>query len=180
LSARNGPDSFGWVTRTIHWLMAVAILGMLAFGLYIEDMEPAMSNLWMYSAHKSVGLILLTLVLLRLIWHRITPPPPILTKGVAPWQLSLARAVHPALYLLMLAIPLTGWIASSASGLDVMIFDRWRVPSIAPVSEAWETTFFALHGILTKLLMGLLVLHAGGAILRHLHGDRTLRRMVGR
>jgi cytochrome b561 len=180
LAARNGPDSFGWVTRTIHWLMALAILGMLGFGLYIEDMEPSLSNLWMYSAHKSVGLILLILVILRLVWHRISPPPPILTDGVALWQLTLARAVHVSLYALLLLVPLTGWIASSATGLDVMIFDRWTVPSIAPVSEAWENTFFALHGLFTKLLMAAIVLHAGGAVLRHLHGDRTLRRMVGR
>ena len=173
---RNTPTRFGLVTRLLHWGMALALLGMLAFGTRIAGMEPGLANLWMYGLHKSIGLILLALVVLRLIWHRISPPP---APQGAPgdWANRLARAAHVALYLLLLAIPLSGWVASSASGLDVMLFDRWVIPPIAPVSEAWENAGWAAHGVLTKLLMGVIALHAAGALKRQIDGDGTLTRM---
>ena len=173
---RNSPTRFGLVTRLLHWGMALAILAMLAFGTRIAGMEPGLANLWMYGLHKSIGLILLALVVLRLIWHRFSPPP---APQGAPgdWTQRLARATHGLIYLLLLAIPLSGWIASSASGLDVMLFDRWVIPPIAPVSEAWETAGWAAHGLLTKLLMGVIALHAAGALKRQMEGDGTLTRM---
>ena len=72
---RNSPTRFGLVTRLLHWGMALALLAMLAFGTRIAGMEPGLANLWMYGLHKSIGLLLLALVVLRLIWHRISPPP---------------------------------------------------------------------------------------------------------
>jgi len=157
--------------------MALAIIAMLALGTRIADMQPGLANLWLYSLHKSIGLILLVLVLARLVWHRISPPPaPQGTPGG--WTIRLARAAHTAFYLLLLGIPLSGWVASSASGLDVMLFDRWVIPAIAPVSEAWENAGWAVHGALTKVLMGLMLLHVAGALKREMDGDGTLRRML--
>ena len=74
--------------------------------------------------------------------------------------------------------PLSGWIASSATGIDVMFLDRWVIPPIAPISEAWETAGFAVHRVLTKALMALVVLHIAGALNRAWLGDGTLRRMI--
>lgn len=173
---RNTPDSFGLATRLLHWTMAAAILFMLVLGTWIEDMEPALSNLWLYALHKTVGLILLGLVLLRLAWHRFNPPPAPEGPATA-WPQRLARASHWLLYLLLVAVPLSGYIASSATGLDVMLFDRWVLPPIAPVSEAWETAGFAAHGLLTRLLMAMLVLHVAGALKRQHDGGGALRRM---
>jgi cytochrome b561 len=177
LALRNTPDSFGLVTRVIHWTMALLIIGMLALGLRIEGMEPGLSNLWLYGLHKSIGLILLCLVVLRLAWHAISPPP---APAGAPraWTQRLARATHVAIYAFLIVIPLSGWAASSASGLDVMLFDRWVIPPIAPVSEAWENVGWAVHGIATKLLIGLLLLHVAGALKREMEGDGTLTRMI--
>jgi cytochrome b561 len=173
---RNTPTRFGLVTRLLHWGMALAIIAMLVLGTRLEDMQPGLANLWLYSLHKSIGLILLALVPVRLIWHRISPPPaPQGTPG--DWTTRLARTAHRVFYLLLLAIPLSGWVASSASGLDVMLFDRWVIPPIAPVSEAWENVGWAAHGLLTKLLMGVLALHVLGAVKRQIDGDGTLTRM---
>ena len=72
MAARNSADSFGWVTRVIHWLMALGLLGALGFGAYLSRIEPSFSNLWMYGAHKSFGIVLLLLVLVRILWHRIS------------------------------------------------------------------------------------------------------------
>lgn len=172
----NSPDGYGIVSRLLHWGMALAILAMLALGTWIHRMTPDLSNLWLYGLHKSVGLTLLALVLVRFAWHLVSPPP--VPRGVpGSWQLRLAGAVHRALYLLLLAVPLTGWAASSATGIDTLYFDRWTVPPIAPPSERVSDVGFALHGVLTKLLLILLLLHVAGA-LRHGTGpDAALRRM---
>ncbi|WP_353474561.1 cytochrome b/b6 domain-containing protein [Salipiger sp. H15] len=172
----NSPDGYGLVSRILHWGMALAILAMLGLGTGIHRMTPDLSNLWLYGLHKSVGLTLLGLILLRLGWHRLSPPP--VPRGVpGSWQLRLARAVHRALYLLLLAIPLTGWAASSATGIDTVYFGTWTVPAIAPPSESLSDLGFAVHGALTKLLLLLLLVHVAGA-LRHGAGrDGALRRM---
>ncbi|PZR00243.1 MAG: cytochrome B [Cereibacter sphaeroides] len=173
---RNTPDSFGLFTRVIHWTMALAIIGMLALGTRLANMQPGLSNLWLYSLHKSIGLILLTLVVIRLVWHRISPPPTPQGDPSAALQ-RLARATHWLIYALLVAIPLSGWIASSASGIDVMFFDRWVIPPVAPVSEAWENAGWAAHRILTKVLMAVILLHIAGALKRQIEGDGTLTRM---
>ena len=79
----------------------------------------------------------------------------------------------------MLAIPVTGWIGSSATGIDTVIFNRWTLPRIAPVSEAWEDAAFEVHETLVTLLVAVLALHVAGALHRALiRRDGTLRRMV--
>ena len=179
MAARNGPNSFGWVSRLLHWLMAIGLLGNLGFGAYLARTEPTFSTLWMYGAHKSAGMTLLILVLLRIVWHRISPVPEPVSQNVPKWQHAAARAGHLALYLLMLAVPLSGWIASSATGIPTIVFNQWTLPGIAPVSETWDTLGFAAHGILTKLLIAVVIIHVAAA-LQHavIYQNATLRRMV--
>lgn len=172
---RNGPDSFGLATRLLHWGMALLIAIMIGLGKRIEAIEPGLANLWLYSLHKSLGLAVLALVVLRLVWHRISPPPRPVGGG---WQAGAARAVHAAIYLLLLAMPLSGWIASSATGIDILFLDRWVVPAIAPVSAPLEEAGFAAHGVMANLLILLLLLHIGAAFKREVDGDGTLKRMV--
>ena len=181
MRAPNGPQTWGVVSRTLHWLMAAGIVAMLLFGVWLVRREPSLRTLWLYSLHKSLGITLLTLAALRLLWHRISPPPPTLSDGVAPWQLKVANVTHRALYSLMLAVPVAGWAASSATGIDTILFGCWTLPSIAPVSEAWDRWGFVLHGWLALALTALIVLHVAGALWRHwVHRDATLRRMLGR
>jgi len=171
---KNSARSFGIATRTIHWTMALGVIGALVLGTYIARMKVDLSNIWLFGLHKSVGLTLLVLLVLRVLWHRLSPPPPPLEDGVR-WHGALARWTHRGLYALLILVPLTGWIASAASGLDVVLYGRWTLPRIAPVSEAWQNAFFAAHGILTKVLMALVLLHVLGALRRR---DGTVRRMV--
>jgi cytochrome b561 len=173
----NSFDGFGWVSRLIHWAMAAAILGTLGLGAYLVRMEVGLSNLWLFGLHKSLGLTLLALVAVRIVWHRISPPPAPLGT-VAAWQTGLARGAHLGLYALMVAVPVTGWLGSAATGLDV-VWWGWTVPRVVPASEVLSTGMFAAHGALTKALMALVALHVAGALWRAAgHGDGTLRRMV--
>jgi cytochrome b561 len=174
---RNSEASFGRVTRILHWSMALLILSLLALGLTLSDMQPALSNLWLYGLHKSLGFVALILVLTRLIWHLITPPPrPIGNPAALPQR--IARTVHAAIYALLVVIPLAGWVGSSATGIDTVIFGSLILPPIAPVSEAWDQAAFTVHESAAWTLMVLLALHVAGAVLRAVQGDRTLRRMI--
>jgi cytochrome b561 len=174
---RNDPDHFGVISRIIHWVMALLIIAMLVLGTKLGSMQPGLANLWLYGLHKTGGFVALSLVVLRLIWHRISPPPAPIGPPNA-WTNRVAGVAHRGIYVLILAIPMSGWIASSATGIDVMFADRWVVPPIAPVSEAWEYWGFLAHKILTKVLMAVLVLHVVGAVKRGWDRDGTLRRMT--
>lgn len=175
MTLKNTPESFGLVTRLLHWGIAGLVVVQLSLGLRIADMEPGLSNLWLYSLHKSLGLITLALMTARILWHLASPPPRPIGGG---WQAIAARATHWMIYALLLAIPLSGWAASSATGIDILFFDRWTVPPIAPVSALWEERGFALHDLLTKALLALVFLHMGAALKREMDGDGTLRRMI--
>lgn len=166
------------MTRVLHWLMAIGILGAFALGAYVARMQVGLGNLWLFGVHKTLGISLLTLALLRLGWHLLYPPPEPL-PGPPPWQMRLARYTHRALYLLMLAVPLSGWAYASATGLDVLIFNRVVLPGIAPVSEAWENGLLLVHRILTWTLIALVCLHVAGALKRSfVDRDGTLSRMI--
>ena len=176
MGLRNGPDEFGLVTRVIHWGMMLIIFGQLALGLRIENMEPGLANLWLYGLHKTIGFGVLALILIRITWHLASPPPP--PQGPHNALFRAARAVHWTIYALLIVIPLTGWAGSSATGIDVMIADRWIVPPLVEASEAGEAFWFGLHDVLTKLLMALIALHVLGAVKRQFDGDGTLTRMI--
>lgn len=179
MPARNGNQSFGWVSRAFHWGMAAGLIGTLGFGTFLSRIEPSFDTLWLFGAHKSIGLTLLALVILRLIWHRISPPPTPVSTGIPLWQVRAARWSHRGLYALMLLVPLTGWIGSSATGIPTVIYGQITMPGIAPVSERWDAVGFTAHSVLTKALMILILLHVAGA-LHHafIHRDATLRRMM--
>ncbi len=177
MTARNDVESFGWISRLLHWAIATGILFMLGFGFVLARMQPTFDNYWLYGVHKSIGITLLALILFRIVWHRISPPPQ--PFGEVEWQRRAAWGVHAILYVLMLAVPLTGWIASSASGIDTVIFNHITLPRIAPVSQAVSHSFFLAHELLTRLLMAVLLLHIGAALHHHfVFRNRTLRRMV--
>jgi cytochrome b561 len=176
MALRNGPSEFGLVTRVIHWAMMLLVIGQLALGNRIEEMQPGLANLWLYGLHKTIGFAILALILARIAWHITSPPPhPLGPHDAAFWA---ARAAHWGFYVLLIAIPLTGWAGSSATGIDTMIADRWTVPPLVAPSAEGEAFWFRLHDILTKVLFGLIVLHMLGALKREMEGDGTLTRML--
>lgn len=176
---RNTETRFGATTRLLHWATAVLILVTIPLGLWIANVQPTLDTLWLFGAHKTIGITVLGLTALRLVWHLWNPPPAPISEGVPRWQLRAAHLTHRILYVVVIALPLTGWIASSATGIDTVVFGRWTLPRIAPVSERWEATAFAFHGLLAAVLVLALVLHVSGALHRALgRRDGTLSRML--
>lgn len=177
MNLRNTADSFGLISRLLHWGMALGVIFTLALGNRIADMKPDPATMHLYGLHKSLGFTILCTAVLRLIWHRISPPPRPFGPPSALGTLA-ARGAHVLIYVLLIAIPLSGWFASAAAGTDVVIFERWTLPGIAPVSDLWEKRGFVAHSILTKALFGLILVHILGALKREIDGDGTLTRMI--
>lgn len=175
MALRNTPDGFGLITRLIHWGMALLILTLLALGLRLAWMEPSLANLWLYGLHKTLGLTALGLVLLRIVWHLVSPPPgPQATGGMR----LFIRVWHWTLYALMIATPIAGWAGSSASGIDTMYAETFVIPAIVEANETSEFVWFILHEIFAKTLMGMVIVHMLAALKREMEGDGTLTRMI--
>ncbi len=177
---RNTHTSFGIIAKILHWGLAFALWGMFLFGRNIAQMKPALDNIHLYGWHKSIGILLLMLILYRIVWRFISPPPAIIIGATTTkMQVLLARLVHFSLYILMLSTPLLGWLASSATGFEIRFFGTFKIPLITAEDPALEEWLFNLHGISAILLVALSVLHLFAALFRHfIKKDNTLRRMI--
>lgn len=182
-------NRYSAVAITLHWLMAITIAGLVAVGMWMSDAihvdATKAAAFQAYQWHKSFGLTILILTLLRLVWRMMHPAPP-LPAGMAGWERMAARASHFLFYVLMLAIPLSGWAMVSASpfGLPTMFFGLFEWPHIGPLTRiadkaAAKEVFEEVHEILAFSIVGLLLLHIGAALKHHfIARDDVLSRML--
>lgn len=175
--AHGSPAQYTRTAIALHWLVAVLIFGGFGLGLYMHELPFSPQKLKLYSYHKWIGVSVFLLVLLRGAW-RITHTPPEIAPGTPPWQRIAAHATHWALYALMLAIPLSGWLHSSASGFQVVYFGVIPLPDLVGKNKALAEQLAEVHELLAFTLMALVVLHLAAAI-KHQFIDRdgTLMRM---
>ena len=169
--------SYTPVAKGLHWLMAVLILGLLALGTYMSDLPLSPQKLQLYSWHKWAGVSVFALVWLRLAW-RVTHRPPALPETLSPPMRLAAHAGHAALYVLMIAIPLSGWLMSSAKGVQTVWFGVLPIPDLLSRDKALGDGLRQLHEALNWLLMLTLAGHVLAALWHHfVLKDDTLRRM---
>jgi cytochrome b561 len=167
--------------KALHWTIALIIIVQIPAGFIMHNLAFSELKYNMYQLHKSFGLIVLALSLVRLGW-RLTHRAPALPSHLKRWERVLARFTHVAFYALIIGIPLTGWLMVSASplGIDTKIF--WLIPVPhwpVPVGEGAESFWIGTHELLAKLTIGLLVLHVAGALKHHfIDRDGVLLRMV--
>ncbi len=179
MSLKNTPDRWGSVSKSLHWLIAVLILALGIVGLLMGELPKTPKYFWVYTAHKSIGITVLVLVALRLAWRLYAGAPrPVL--GTPTWQERIAEATHWLLYALMFAIPLSGWLYDSASGLrPFKLFGLFEMPKLVAPSEASAQVSHAIHEWGFWLLILVVLAHAGAALYHHLHQrDATLARML--
>ena len=166
------------LSKALHWLVAALILVMAWLGLTMGEMPNGPDKIATYALHKSIGLGILALVALRLSWRLYagTPAP---VAGTPRWQARIAGVTHVALYALLLALPLSGWLLNSASGFPLQWFGLFNLPALAGRDEALHALAGQAHELLFWALAGLVVLHAAAALHHHLFlGDATLARML--
>lgn len=177
MTLRSDDRQWGSVARLFHWIMALAILGNGLFGLLMDLAHSPMQKISWLALHKSIGLTVLALFGLRLLWRAVDRRPP--DEPAPRWQQLAAHLVHGVLYLLMAALPLTGWWFNSLSGKPLQWFKLFNLPALAGKDEQQAHTLGALHEYLFWFLLLVLVVHVGAALKHHLsERDNVLRRML--
>lgn len=179
---RNTATGWGWPAKLLHWSMALLVVGQWTLGVWMVGLgdDQLVRKFQLYQLHKSLGLTLLGLALLRLLW-RVSGPVPDLPSTVPAWQRSAARASHRVLYLLMLALPVTGFLMAAASplGIPTVWFGLVRIPHPIGPDARLEEVLKLVHGTLAWVLAALVLLHVGAALKHHLlDRDEVLRRML--
>lgn len=168
-------------TRTavaLHWLVALGIFVAFPLGMYMQDLPLSPDKLRLYSYHKWLGISVLLAASLRVLWRTTHRPPPLL-PGMPRWQEIAAHAVHHSLYLMTLAVPLSGWLMSSALGFPVVWFGVLPLPDLVAKDKEFGELLKIVHQGLNFTLLLLVVAHVGGALKhRFVDRDATLARML--
>lgn len=169
---------YGNVAISLHWLVALLIFSGWSMGFYMADLKLSPDKLKLYSWHKWIGITVLTLACLRAAW-RVTHAPPPPNPAHPPWQRFAAQVAHIGLYVLLFAIPLSGWMFSSASGYPVKYLGVIPLPDLVGKSKELANLLKDVHGWLAWALAAIVAVHIGGALQHHIfHRDDTLARML--
>lgn len=177
MAIKNTASGYGWAAIALHWLMALGIFFLFGLGLYMVELT--YYDPWYRDSldlHKSIGLVLLLVWFARLVWRWInTSPAPVGT----PIEQKAAHWVHVILYLIMIALFVTGYLISTADGRAISVFGLLDVPALGYAIENQEDIAGLIHWGLAWTLMGLVGLHAAAAIKHQLiDKDNTLARMI--
>lgn len=164
--------------RLLHWLMAALLIGLLALGFYMSDLPLSPEKLQLYAWHKWAGVTAFILLAIRLLW-RATHRPPALPASMSATAQRMAHLGHLALYALMIAIPLSGWLMSSAKGFQTVYFGVLPIPDLLAKNPELGELLATLHGGLNLLLVLTVLGHAAAALKHHfVDKDDVLRRML--
>ena len=159
----------------LHWLMALLILLVFPLGLYMHGLSLSPVKLKLFSYHKWAGILLLLLALLRVLWRMTHRPPPL---AVSRWQQLTSTAVHHALYLLLVLVPLSGWLMSSAKGFQTVLFGILPLPDLVAKDKALGMLLESWHQGLNYLLLLLVAAHIAAALKHKLiDRDQVMSRM---
>jgi len=164
--------------KALHWLMAALLFGLLALGFYMSDLPLSPAKLKFYSWHKWAGVTAFLLLAFRLLW-RITHRPPALPDSMPKLMQFAAHGGHLALYGLMIAIPLSGWLMSSAKGFQTVYFGILPIPDLLDKNKELGNLLAIVHESLNFLFIAVLAGHIGAALKHHfIDKDDILTRML--
>lgn len=168
-------SSYTAIAITLHWFIAFLITACFSVGLYMVDLPFSPAKLSTFSYHKWIGITVFALVLVRLMW-RVGHPPPALPSDMPRWQVALAGAVHALLYALMLLIPLTGWLYSSATGVPTVPFGiaALQLPDLVERNRELAALLRFIHRALNYSLALLVTLHMAAAIGHQMIGGHPI------
>lgn len=164
--------------RVLHWLTAIIVIGLIPAGIYMANAGPGPTKDLLYNLHRSFGFVLLPIVLLRLT-YRVIVPPPELPADIPPLQQLVAHATHWALYALLIIQPIVGWIATSAYRAPISVFWLFELPPIWAQNRTFSENMFLVHRVLGLTIAALALAHIGAALYHHfVRKDGVLIRMV--
>lgn len=180
-SAALGPAAeYSATARVLHWLTAALVLTMIPVGIVMANVDLGAAGNTLYDIHRSIGAVLIPIVLVRLL-YRLNHPPPPLPADLPAIQQFAAHATHWALYALLIVQAFIGWIATSAYRAPINVFWLFELPPIWPVDQPFAEQLFVVHRLLGIAMAGLICAHIGAALFHHfVRKDDILLRMVGR
>ena len=175
----NTASSYGLISRANHWISAFVFIGLIALGIYMHELEDSPEKFQLYDLHKSLGVGLFLLMILRLMWLKVNPNPAQLSKNK--FENVLGHAVKGILYLAMIMLPISGWLMSNSAGYDVSFFSLFTLPNLVGENETIHEIAEAIHGTMGPLMIIVILLHVAGALKHHfVYKDETLLRMLGK
>jgi cytochrome b561 len=177
----NTEHRYGWIAILLHWSMAALLIALVALGIYMVRLPDVGFNqvkITLILVHKALGMAALAALGLRVLW-RVTNALPHFVAGLPQWQRVSAIFVHLWLYALMIVLPVTGWLMSSAGGYPTPIFSWFNLPDLIGPNEHLFRTLIDLHRWLGYAFAGVVALHAAAALRHHfVLRDETLRKML--
>jgi cytochrome b561 len=180
LGTGTAAAEYSATARALHWLTAALVLTMIPIGIVMANLSLGPAGDVLYDIHRSIGAILLPIVLVRLIYRLSNPPPPLPADIPAIQQLA-AHTTHWALYVLLIVQPVVGWIATSAYRAPIKVFWLFELPPIWPVDQPFSERLFGVHRLIGIAIALLLCAHIGAALFHHfVRKDEVLMRMLGR
>ena len=181
LNTASTVRRYNGLSIALHWILAIALVGMFGMGLYMADLPFSPQRLKLYNWHKWAGITVLLLSAIRLLW-RLTHRPPALPQavslGMPGWQMQAYHATHGLMYALFFIVPLVGWAYSSAAGFPIVFLGMFPLPDFVPASEALADALKPWHRFGAYTLAALAVLHIAAALKHHwVDRDALLARM---
>jgi cytochrome b561 len=176
---RNTTSSWGGVARAFHWIIGLTIIGMLAYGWWMNHIPERPDRFFYRSIHADIGYTLLVLMVLRIIWRWINPVPA-MPADTPKWERIAARVGHIALYAIVLVVIMLGWAHSGArpQGDYGSYFGLFHVPQFTSPDKATADAFEDRHIFFAYVLLALVVIHLGAAAWHHfIKRDRVAARM---
>jgi cytochrome b561 len=173
-------DHYPATSKLLHWLVAICVLITAPVAISMTRVGKGPTQDILYNLHKSIGVLILILMVLRLI-NRLTAGAPIADPGIKPWQKTVSSAVHTSLYVLLFAMPIVGYIANSAFGASTPFFGLFDLPPIVGKNEELATQLFTIHRWVGWLLIILVLTHVSAALYHYfVRRDNVLHRMLPR
>lgn len=181
MQLRNSPARYGWVSMVLHWGVALVVFGLFALGLWMVGLD--YYSAWRKDApdlHKSIGITLFAIMLVRIVWRLVSPPPPPLATYSRMTRIGAAFG-HAFLYVGLFAVMIAGYLISTADGVGIPVFGLFEIPAVVSGLPDQADTAGWVHLYLAWVLVVFADLHGVAALKHHfIDRDATLARMLGR
>lgn len=175
---RNSPQRWGSIARFLHWGVALGVIGLAIVGLLMDEMSNSPDKVRLYALHKSTGITLLALVVLRLLWRFVDARPPY-PATMPRWQRAASDVSHGLLYAWLLVMPLSGWLYNSASNFPLRWYGLFTIPALSGPDRDLKHLAHDIHERGIYVLAVLFAIHVAAALKHHfIDKDATLARMT--
>lgn len=175
---KNTKNSYGLVTKLLHWVVGLLIIGIVIIGFLMSSMRPSPEKFELYKMHKAFGVITLSLIVIRILW-RITNINVQAAAGVNTVLQWAAKVGHLLLYMLMLIMPISGILMTRFSGYPISIFEIFTIPAASKKNPELAEFFHDIHESTAPGLVILIIIHVLAALYHHfIRRDNTLIRII--